>query len=259
MAKIHTLDLSLSYGNTEIVTKLNLSIPEGKITSIIGPNGCGKSTVLKALARVLPPKSGAVYLDGKAISKQSNIEIAQKLAILPQTPQAPSGLTVEELVAFGRYPHQRGFGTLSAFDKDKINMALNITNMTNFIDRDIDALSGGQRQRVWIAMALAQDTELILLDEPTTYLDLVHQLEVLQLLQKLNIDENRTIVMVIHELNMASRFSDNIIAMKDGNIVAEGTPQQIMTSDMMKAVFSIDAHIVDDPRTGRPVCVTYDI
>lgn len=259
MARIEGKNLTVRYDGPDILNGLDIAIPENKITSIIGPNGCGKSTLLKALARLLPMQSGTVLLDGKDIGLLSGIQIARKMAILPQGAIAPPGLTVEELVAYGRYPHQKGFGHLTESDREKIAWSLRITNLSEFAQRDVDALSGGQRQRVWIAMALAQDTDLILLDEPTTYLDLVHQLEVLQLLQELNEQAGRTIALVIHELNMASRVSDHIIAMKSGQIVAQGPPESIMTPDTLREVFGIDAVIVPDPNHGKPVCVTYEI
>ena len=207
----------------------------------------------------MTPNQGTVLLDGEDIARLPSQKVARKMAILPQAPIAPPGLTVEELVAYGRYPHQRGFGRMNDEDKDKIAWALNITGLVELAQRDVDALSGGQRQRVWVAMALAQDTSLILLDEPTTYLDLVHQLEVLQLLQRLNAETGKTIVLVIHELNMASRISDHIVAMKSGSIVAQGQPSEIMTSEVLAQVFGIDAFVQPDPRTARPVCVTYDV
>lgn len=259
MAILATENLDLSYDDIQIVKKLNLQIPTSKITAIIGSNGCGKSTTLKALARILAPKNGTVYLDGKAISKQSTKEIAKKMAILPQRPEAPSGITVFELITYGRFPHQKGFGKLSDQDRKIIEWALNITEMTSFKNRPIDALSGGQRQRAWIAMALAQQTDLILLDEPTTYLDLAHQLEILKLLENLNKQEGRTIVMVLHDLNLAARFADYIVAMRDGVIVSEGKPETVITSQVLKEVFQIDAEIVKDPRNDKPVCLTYDL
>ncbi|CAK8583741.1 MULTISPECIES: ABC transporter ATP-binding protein [Priestia] len=259
MAILATENLDLSYDDIQIVKKLNLQIPTSKITAIIGSNGCGKSTTLKALARILAPKNGTVYLDGKAISKQSTKEIAKKMAILPQRPEAPSGITVFELITYGRFPHQKGFGKLSDQDRKVIEWALNITEMTSFKNRPIDALSGGQRQRAWIAMALAQQTDLILLDEPTTYLDLAHQLEILKLLENLNKQEGRTIVMVLHDLNLAARFADYIVAMRDGVIVREGKPETVITSEVLKEVFQIDAEIVKDPRNDTPVCLTYDL
>lgn len=259
MATLEGRKLTVGYDKEDILHEVEVSIPQGRVTAIIGPNGCGKSTMLKALARINPLRGGTVLLDGKDISILSSKQVAQKMAILPQSPVAPSGLTVEELVAYGRYPHQGGFGNLGNEDKAKIGWALELTKLTAFRERDVDALSGGQRQRVWIAMALAQDTELMLLDEPTTYLDLVHQLEVLQLLAKLNAETGRTIALVIHEINMAARFADHIIALRAGQIVACGTPKQIIQAEVLRAVFDIDAIVTEDPRTGRPVCLTYDV
>ncbi|MCM3713319.1 ABC transporter ATP-binding protein [Halalkalibacter oceani] len=259
MGKLETKDLGISYGEIEIVKQLNITIPEGQVTTIIGPNGCGKSTILKTMSRLLKAKDGAVYLDGKAIHQTPTKELAQKMAILPQTPEAPNGLTVYELVSYGRFPHQKGFGKLKAEDRRVIEWAIDVTGMNEFADRTIDALSGGQRQRVWIAMALAQETDLLLLDEPTTYLDLAHQLEVLQLLERLNKIEGRTIVMVIHDLNHAARFAHYMIALNKGTVIKEGTANEVMTSDVLRKVFQIDAEIVTDPRTNKPVCLTYDL
>lgn len=259
MARIAAEKLTVGYGGNPIINGLDIAIPEGHITAIIGPNGCGKSTILKALSRLIPVQGGTVLLDGKAIAQLPGTEIARKMAILPQSPVSPPGLTVEELVAYGRYPHQRGFGRLNDKDKEKITWALTITGLSALRERDVDTLSGGQRQRVWIAMALAQDTELILLDEPTTYLDLVHQLEVLALLKRLNAETGRTIALVIHELNMAARFADHMIAVRDGAIVAQGEPDEIMTPEVLGRVFEIDALVAKDPRSGRPVCITFDV
>ncbi|MGD6803798.1 ABC transporter ATP-binding protein [Rossellomorea vietnamensis] len=259
MVKLSADNLGIAYGELDIVKGLNLDIPEGQITTIIGPNGCGKSTILKTLARILRAKRGAVFLDGKEIHSASTKEIAKKMAILPQTPEAPSGLTVFELVSYGRFPHQNGFGRLSQQDKELVQWAIDVTGLSQFHSRPIDALSGGQRQRVWIAMALCQETDLLLLDEPTTYLDLAHQLEVLKLLEKLNLEQNRTIVMVIHDLNHAARFAHHMVAINKGMIVREGTPYDVMTPSVLNEVFAIDAEVVPDPRTGRPVCITYDL
>ncbi len=259
MVRMSMSNLGVGYGEVKIVEDLNLHIPEGSVTTIIGPNGCGKSTILKAMSRLIEPKNGVVYLDGKAIHKESTKEIAKKMAVLPQTPKAPNGLTVYELVSYGRFPHQRGFGKLTDEDRDIIHWALDVTGVLPFSERPIDALSGGQRQKVWIAMALAQETELLLLDEPTTYLDLAHQLEVLQLLEKLNREQGRTIVMVLHDLNHAARFADYMVALNGGSIVKEGTAQEVMTSSVLKRVFNIDASIVTDPRTHRPALITYDL
>lgn len=259
MNSIITEQLDIAYDDTLIVKELDMQIPHGKITSIIGPNGCGKSTVLKAVGRILKPKCGMVYLDGDDIRNLSTKEVAKKMAILPQTPTAPSGLTVSELVAYGRFPHQRGFGKLKAEDKKIINWALEVTKLSELEHREVDTLSGGQRQRVWIAMALAQQTDLILLDEPTTYLDLAHQLEVLSLLFELNRNQKCTIVMVLHDLNLAARFSDYMIAIQKGKIVNHGTPEEVMTAQVLKETFQIDAVIVQEPRTNRPICLTYDV
>lgn len=259
MDSIKTNDLNIGYDEATIVKELNMQIPNGKVTSIIGPNGCGKSTVLKAIGRILKPKQGFVYLNGDEIRSLSTREIAKKMAILPQTPTAPSGLTVSELVAYGRFPHQSGFGKLTPEDKKIIQWAIDVTKLQGFEHREVDTLSGGQRQRVWIAMALAQQTDLILLDEPTTYLDMAHQLEVLQLLQDLNQKQGCTIAMVLHDLNLAARFSDYMIAIRDGSIISHGTPEEVMKPEVLKKVFSIDADIVYEPRSKRPVCITYEI
>ena len=256
---ITTKNLNISYGNVDIVKDLNLNIPKGKITTIIGANGCGKSTILKTIGRVITPKSGNIYINGKDIYKENPREIAKNMAILPQSPQAPSGLTVEELIAYGRFPHQKGFRKANEKDKDIVNWALEITGIEEFKDRNIDDLSGGQRQRAWIAMALAQETDILLLDEPTTYLDLAHQLEILKLLEDLNKKQGRTIVMVIHELNNAARFADHMIGIKKGRVVCEGSADEVMTKENLKEIFNIDAEIVKDPRTKKPVCITYDM
>ncbi|RDY25501.1 ABC transporter ATP-binding protein [Romboutsia weinsteinii] len=256
---ISTKDLNISYGNLDIVKDLNLNIPKGKITTIIGANGCGKSTVLKTIARILQPKSGEIYVNDKNIKDQSSKELAKTMAVLPQSPQAPSGLTVEELIAYGRFPHQRGFGKLKKEDTDIVSWSLEVTGISEFRERPIEALSGGQRQRAWIAMALAQQTDILVLDEPTTYLDLAHQLEVLNLLEELNKKQGTTIVMVIHELNNAARFADHMIGVKKGKIACEGSSYEVMTKENLKELFNIDAEIVSDPRTGKPVCITYDM
>lgn len=259
MNSITTNNLDIAYEEALIVKALDMNIPKGKITSIIGPNGCGKSTVLKAIGRILKPKNGVVYLSGEDIRKLSTKEVAKKMAVLPQTPTAPSGLTVSELVAYGRFPHQRGFGKLTAEDKNIVHWALTVTKLMEFEHREVDTLSGGQRQRVWIAMALAQQTDMILLDEPTTYLDLAHQLEVLTLLNELNRKQSCTIAMVLHDLNLAARFSDYMIAIRSGKIISHGKPEVVMQPEVLMETFSINAQIVHEPRTGRPVCVTYDL
>ncbi|WLD92837.1 ABC transporter ATP-binding protein [Alkalihalobacillus sp. AL-G] len=259
MVRLHTNDLNIGYGGRFIVKDLTIEIPDKKITTIIGPNGCGKSTLLKAITRIIPHQSGSIILDGGSISQENTKELAKKMAILPQTPESASGLTVGELVSYGRFPYQKGFGRLTKKDIEVIDWALHVTGVIEFKYRSIDALSGGQRQRVWIAMSLAQETEMIFLDEPTTYLDMAHQLEVLELLQKLNREQERTIVMVLHDLNQAARFADHIIALKDGEIIRSGTGEEVIQQDVLKEVFQIDAEIGRDPRTNKPMCVTYNL
>ncbi|SDE08710.1 iron complex transport system ATP-binding protein [Bhargavaea beijingensis] len=251
--------IQVGYGDTPIVHGMDISFPEGKITTIIGSNGCGKSTLLKAITRIIPHQDGAVLLDGANIRSMDTKALARKMAILPQTQDSANGLLVGELVAYGRFPYQKGFGRLSAEDRRMVDWALGATRMDEFRDRPVDALSGGQRQRAWIAMALAQDTGIIFLDEPTTYLDMAHQLEVLELLQKLNREEGRTIVMVLHDLNQAARFSDHLIALSAGRLVKSGPPEEVLVPDVLKKVFRIDAVIGKDPRTGTPFCMTYDL
>ncbi|MGX7024846.1 ABC transporter ATP-binding protein [Vagococcus hydrophili] len=259
MNRIETEKLTIAYDEHVIVDSLDLAIPEGKITSIIGPNGCGKSTILKTIGRILKRKSGHVLLDGADIAKITTKEIAKKMAILPQTPTAPSGLTVQELVSYGRFPHQKGFGKLNDEDKKIVDWAIEVTKLTDYRYREIDNLSGGQRQRVWIAMALAQQTELILLDEPTTYLDMAHQLEVLELLKDLNKQQGCTIVMVLHDLNLASRFSDYLVAVNEGEVKAKGNAKEVIKAEVLKNVFQIEATIVEEPVSERPVCLTYQL
>ncbi|MGJ0907247.1 ABC transporter ATP-binding protein [Clostridium botulinum] len=259
MNSITTTNLAIAYEHKLIVDGLNMNIPKGKITTIIGPNGCGKSTVLKTIGRILKPKEGLVYLNGDDIRNLSTKEVAQKMAILPQSPQAQGGLTVGELVSYGRFPHKKGFGKLSPEDKKVIEWALDITKLTELEVTMVDNLSGGQRQRVWIAMALAQQTDLILLDEPTTYLDMAYQLEVLELLYNLNREGSCTIVMVLHDLNLAARFADYMIAIRSGSIISHGTPEEIMTKKVLKDTFNIDAEIVWGSQTGRPTCISYEL
>lgn len=257
--RLITEGLSIGYSEALIVDDLNLSIPTGKITALVGANGSGKSTILKTMARLMKPRTGGVLLDGKLIHSQSTKEVARQLAILPQNPTAPDGLTVAELIGYGRYPYQKGFGALTAEDRDIIRWAMEVTAMDEFKDRPIDRLSGGQRQRAWIAMALAQQTDILFLDEPTTFLDMAHQLEVLQLLQKLNQAEKRTIIMVVHDLNHASRYAQHMVAIKAGRVISEGTPTQVMTCEVLRAVFAIEADIMLDPRTGVPLCLPYQL
>lgn len=259
MPQINAEQLSVGYGKEPIVDSLELSIPESGITCIIGPNGCGKSTILKTIARLLKPSKGAVLLDGKSIHKQSTKSVAQKIAILSQSPHTPEEMTVKDLVSYGRSPYQKGFGQLNGKDWEMIHWALVETNLLDYADRYVHSLSGGQRQRVWIAMALAQDTDVLLLDEPTTYLDMAHQLDVLQVLEKLNKVQKKTIVMVLHDLNHASRFSDYLVSIRDGKIIKAGTPEEVMNNEVLRSVFDIDAHIIKDPQTQKPTCLTYHL
>jgi iron complex transport system ATP-binding protein len=250
-----TRNLTLAYDRATIIQDLNAAIPAHQMTALVGPNGCGKSTLLKGLARLLKPQSGVVYLDSESIFKLSTKEVAKRLGMLPQSPVAPEGLTVRELVAQGRYPHQSWFQQWSQEDEQFTEQALEITGMTELDDRPLDSLSGGQRQRAWIAMALAQNTEILLLDEPTTFLDLAHQIEVLDLLYELNQTQGRTIVMVLHDLNQACRYADYLIALRGGKIYAQGLPAEVMTVDMVRSVFGIESHIVKDPVTKTPMCI----
>jgi len=250
-----TRQLQLAYHQATIIQDLNVAIPAHQITALVGPNGCGKSTLLKGLARLLKPQRGAVYLEATAIAKLSAKAIARRLSILPQSPVAPEGLTVRELVAQGRYPHQTWLQQWSKADEQFTEQALEITGMLELGDRPLDSLSGGQRQRAWIAMVLAQDTEILLLDEPTTFLDLAHQVEILDLLYDLNQTQGRTIVMVLHDLNQACRYADCLIAMREGKIYAQGHPATVMTTEMVQEVFGIESYIIKDPVTNTPMCV----
>ncbi|WP_284140540.1 ABC transporter ATP-binding protein [Virgibacillus sp. LDC-1] len=259
MDRFYTEALHVGYGENNIIHDISITIPDQKITAIIGSNGCGKSTLLKAMTRVIPQQAGTVILDGKSILKENTKALAQKIAMLPQTPESTQGLTVGELVSYGRFPYQKGFGRLTKKDYEVINWALDVTGTTPFKYRSVDALSGGQRQRAWIAMALAQETDIIFLDEPTTYLDMAHQLEVLELLQQLNKEAQRTIIMVLHDLNQAARFADYIIALKDGKIAKVGTCEDVIQQDVLQRVFQIDAEIGRDPRTNKPMCITYNL
>ncbi|TQR35202.1 ABC transporter ATP-binding protein [Lysinibacillus sphaericus] len=253
-----TIDhVDIGYSSSPIVKDLSVEIPKGKITALIGPNGCGKSTLLKAVARLLKIQQGAVYLDGKALHEMNTKSIAKRMAILPQSSIAPGGLTVIELVSYGRFPYQSGMGTLRKEDYGYIHWAIEVTGLKEYQDRSIEALSGGQRQRVWIAMALAQGTDILILDEPTTYLDLAHQLDVLLLLKKLNEEEGRTIVMVLHDLNHASRFSDFMMAIRDGQLVVSGSPHEVMTEENLEEIFNIKAHMAVCPYSNNPICLTY--
>lgn len=245
-------NLRLGYGDRVVIDKLSIDITPGKITSIVGANGCGKSTLLRALARLHTPLDGAITLDGAPLDSIGAKPLARQLGLLPQTPLAPDGISVADLVGRGRTPHQGFFGQWRAEDYDIVAESLEATGLADLAERPIDELSGGQRQRAWIAMALAQRTDILLLDEPTTYLDLKHQLDVLDLLTDLNHRRGTTIVMVLHDLNLAARYSDELIALAGGRIAATGTPHHVLNEALIRDVFDIDSHIVDDPTSGLP-------
>jgi iron complex transport system ATP-binding protein len=247
--------LSLGYGDRQVVDDLTLEIPAGKVTVIVGPNACGKSTLLRGLARLLPAASGAVLLDGRSIHSIAGKEVALKLGILPQGPIAPDGITVADLVSRGRHPHQGYFRRWTAEDDEAVTAALTATGTLPLTGRSVDELSGGQRQRVWIAMALAQRTGILLLDEPTTYLDVSHQIEVLDLLTDLNEAEGATVVMVLHELNLACRYADHLVVMKSGAVVAAGEPGEVLTEAVVEDVFDMRCRVVPDPVSGTPLIV----
>jgi len=254
-ARLQAHDLRLAYGDAVIIDGLDLEILDGTVTAVIGPNGCGKSTLLRALGRLLPAKRGHVLLDGKRIDRTPTREVAKVLGLLPQSPVAPEGLTVADLVARGRHPHQAWYRQWSSDDEAAVAEALGWTGMADFAERTVDTLSGGQRQRVWISMALAQGTDLLLLDEPTTFLDLSHQVDVLDLVERLHREAGRTVVMVLHDLNLAARYAQRLVAMKDGRIVAAGDPHEVLTADMLREVFELDAQVVTDPVAGTPMVV----
>jgi iron complex transport system ATP-binding protein len=249
--------LSAGYESRVVIEELSLTLPSGKMTAIVGANGSGKSTLLKAFARILQPRAGAVFLDGDAIHATPTRELARRLSILPQGSQAPESLTVGELVSYGRYPHRRWLSVLDAEDRRIVAWALKATRMTEFADRPVNSLSGGQQQRAWIAMTLAQGAHALLLDEPTSHLDACHQLEAMELLAELNRDAGKTVVLVLHDLNLAARYADHMIAVKNGGVVAAGTPAEVMTQETLLEVFGIAADIICDPRTGSPICIPY--
>ncbi|MCT2535845.1 ABC transporter ATP-binding protein [Aquibacillus koreensis] len=257
METITTRDLTLGYGEETIIDQLNIEIPKGEITVFVGGNGCGKSTLLRSMARLLKPKDGSVILNGEDIVKKPTKEVAKELAILPQSPVSPEGLTVHDLVKQGRHPYKTMFKKWSMDDEQAVNEALRSTNMFDLKDRAVDSLSGGQRQRAWIAMTLAQKTDTILLDEPTTYLDMTHQIEILDLLFELNEKNNSTIVMVLHDLNLACRYAHHIVAIKDKQVYAQGRPEEIVSCNMVHDVFQMKCDVTYDPMFGTPMCIPH--
>ncbi|WP_410538088.1 ABC transporter ATP-binding protein [Streptomyces sp. KL2] len=254
-SRLSARDLTLAYESRTVVDGLDLDVPDGRVTVVVGPNACGKSTLLRALGRLLRPRRGAVLLDGRELDRVPTRAVARSLGLLPQAPVAPEAITVADLVARGRQPHQRWWQQWSEADERAVTDAMEGTGVTELADRAVDELSGGQRQRVWIAMALAQETELLLLDEPTTYLDIAHQVEVLDLVRRLNRERGRTVVMVLHDLNQAARYADHLVAMRGGRIVAQGPPAKTVTAALVREVFGLEAVVVPDPVTGGPLVV----
>ncbi|MFZ2512584.1 MAG: ABC transporter ATP-binding protein [Gordonia sp. (in: high G+C Gram-positive bacteria)] len=255
MTRLLADDLSAGYDGRSVLAHQHLAVPDGAITTIIGPNGCGKSTLLRALARLLPAQTGVVKLDGVDIRSLPPKKVAQTLGLLPQQPIAPEGLLVADLVARGRHPHQSWYRQSTSDDAAAIDRALELTSTTELADRTLESLSGGQRQRVWIALTLAQETDLLLLDEPTTYLDLAHSVEVLDLVHDLKHRHHKTVVMVLHDLNLAARYSDHIVVMSDGAVITQGTPREILTADLLERAFGLKSVVVDDPVSGGPLVV----
>ncbi|WP_394288029.1 ABC transporter ATP-binding protein [Corynebacterium variabile] len=241
-----------------VISDLSLNIPGGQVTTIIGPNGCGKSTLLRAIGRLIPSQGGDVHLGDTDIGSMKRKDIAKTIGVLPQSPIAPPGLIVSDLVSRGRHPHQSWIRQWSSSDEEEVNAALEMTDVAELADRSVDSLSGGQRQRVWISMVLAQHTDVLFLDEPTTYLDLAHSIEVLDLVNRLRRDLDRTVIMVLHDLNLAIRYSDNLVVMRDGDLFATGRPEEIITSELLKEVFELDASVIEDPVVGGPLIVPND-
>lgn len=259
MKAVEVKGLKAGYDDTIIIESMDLVIPKGEITMIIGGNGCGKSTLLKSIGRILSPMGGNIEVNGLNIKKQAGKELAKQMAVLPQNPKAPSGLLVKELISYGRAPYQKAFGGLSEEDYKMVEWAMEATGISEFADRPIDSLSGGQRQRAWIAMAIAQGTEILVLDEPTTYLDMAHQLEILNLLKEINTTYKRTIIMVLHELNNATKFATHLIGMKKGSVVFQGKPKDVVTSENLKIIYGIDAKLMLDETGSYPICVDFEL
>ncbi|UFN42714.1 ABC transporter ATP-binding protein [Nocardioides okcheonensis] len=253
--RLEARGLTLGYADTAVVDDLDLAVPPGEVTVIVGANACGKSTLLRGLARLLKPRGGSVLLDGEVLHRLPTRRVARTLGLLPQNPIAPEGVTVSDLVGRGRHPHHGPFGRWTAADEQAVAEALVLTDTLELADRVVDELSGGQRQRVWIAMALAQGTDLLLLDEPTTYLDVAHQVEMLDLLADLNARRGTTIVMVLHDLNLAARYADHLVALRHGRVVASGTPAEVVTEDVVRTVFGLDNRVVEDPVSHTPLVV----
>lgn len=254
-SRLRAEGLSIGYDDTAVIADLSVDVLDGRVTAIVGPNACGKSTLLRGLARLLKPTGGQVILDGEDINGMHTKEVARRLGLLPQSSIAPEGISVADLVSRGRFPHQKVLRQWSRDDDDAVAYAMRCTAVTDLAGRLVDELSGGQRQRVWVAVVLAQQTPLILLDEPTTFLDIARQVELLDLFAMLNREQHRTVVAVLHDLNHACRYADQIIAMKAGSIVAQGNPADVITEDLVEAVYGLKCQIIDDPQTGTPLVV----
>lgn len=251
----HVQNLTVGYDQRTIIDRLTLSFGQGRLTALVGPNGCGKSTLLKSLAHLLPAQNGRIELqDGATLTDLNTKAIARRIALLPQTPLVPEGIRVFDLVAYGRAPHLNAFGQLKERDRERVRQAMARVDVIDLAARPVTQLSGGQRQRVWMAMILAQETDLVLLDEPTTYLDLAHQYDLLELVREL-IDEGRTVITVLHDLNQACRFADELVVMKEGRVMAQGNPEAVMSETLLAEVFGLDARIIPDPESGTPLCV----
>jgi iron complex transport system ATP-binding protein len=253
--RLHGEGLTLAYDGRTVAEDLGVTIPDQSFTVIVGPNACGKTTLLRALARLLKPRKGMVYLDGDVITSLPAKQVARRLGLLPQSSIAPEGITVSDLVARGRYPHQRLLRQWSKEDAAVVKRSMSATGVSELADRLVDELSGGQRQRVWLAMALAQETELLLLDEPTTFLDISHQMDILDLCAQLHAEQGRTLVAVLHDLNHAARYGTHLIAMRDGRVVATGSPEEVVTAERVEEIFDLPCRVMPDPETGTPLVI----
>lgn len=251
---ITTQQLSVAYGDTTIIENLSVTIPKGKVTALIGPNGCGKSTLLKTLSRINKPKSGEIFIEQTSLGRIKDKVLAQQLSLLPQVLVSPEGITVRKLVEYGRSPYVSHWGRLSHDDKKIVEQAMAETGVLELAEQNVESLSGGQRQRAWIAMVLAQDTEIVMLDEPTTYLDLSHQIELMELMRTMN-EQGKTVIVVLHDLNQACRYCDHLVVLKQGQLMAQGSPKEVFTERLLHEVFDLDAVVINDPIASSPMCI----
>lgn len=251
---ITTQQLSVAYGDTTIIENLSVTIPKGKVTALIGPNGCGKSTLLKTLSRINKPKSGEIFIEQTSLGQIKDKVLAQQLSLLPQVLVSPEGITVRKLVEYGRSPYVSHWGRLSQADKTIVEQAMTETGVLEFAEQNVESLSGGQRQRAWIAMVLAQDTDIVMLDEPTTYLDLSHQIELMELMRTMN-EQGKTVIVVLHDLNQACRYCDHLVVLKRGQLMAQGSPEEVFTERLLQEVFDLDAVVINDPIASSPMCI----